>query len=321
MIRQLRGIAAILCMACASAASAQAWPAKPIRMILAFPPGGPTDIVARVLGAKLTDQLGQQVLVDNKPGAGGNIGAELAAKAPNDGYTIFYNTSAIVINPALYGRSNYDTLKDFVPVTLTAAIPMVLVVHPAIPVKTMKEFVDHVKSRPGQVNYSSSGTGTITHLASAMLASQMGFTAQHIAYKGSAPGLVDLAAGQTQFMTDTINTALPYVKDGRLRAIAITSAKRSSVLPDMPTFAESGMPGFDAAAWQGVVVPTGTPQEIVTRLSTELNRALADSGVRQRLAVQGADALGGSPAEYGAYIRAEMPRWAKAIKESGAKAE
>jgi tripartite-type tricarboxylate transporter receptor subunit TctC len=206
-------------------------------------------------------------------------------------------------------------------VTLTAAIPMVLVVHPAIPVKTMKEFVDHVKSRPGQVNYSSSGTGTITHLASAMLASQMGFTAQHIAYKGSAPGLVDLAAGQTQFMTDTINTALPYVKDGRLRAIAITSAKRSSVLPDMPTFAESGMPGFDAAAWQGVVVPTGTPQEIVTRLSTELNRALADSGVRQRLAVQGADALGGSPAEYGAYIRAEMPRWAKAIKDSGAKAE
>lgn len=321
MIRQLRGIAAILCMACAFSAGAQAWPTKPVRMILAFPPGGPTDIVARVLGAKLTDQLGQQVLIDNKPGAGGNIGAELAAKAPNDGYTIFYNTSAIVINPALYGRSNYDTLKDFVPVTLTAAIPMVLVVHPAIPVKTMKEFVDYVKTRPGQVNYSSSGTGTITHLASAMLSAQMGFTAQHIPYKGSAPGLVDLAAGQTQFMTDTINTALPYVKDGRLRAIAVTSAKRSSVLPDMPTFAESGMPGFDAAAWQGVVVPAGTPQEIVARLSAELNRALADTGVRQRLAVQGADALGGTPAEYGAYIRAEMPRWAKAIKDSGAKAE
>jgi tripartite-type tricarboxylate transporter receptor subunit TctC len=321
MIRQLRGLIALACIACGSGAWAQAWPAKPIRMILAFPPGGPTDIVARVLGAKLADQLGQQVLVDNKPGAGGNIGAELAAKAPNDGYTIFYNTSAIVINPALYGRSSYDTLKDFLPVTLTAAIPMVLVVHPAIPVKTMKEFVDYVKSRPGQINYSSSGTGTITHLASAMLASQMGFSAQHIAYKGSAPGLVDLAAGQTQFMTDTINTALPYVKDGRLRAIAVTSAKRSSVLPDMPTFAESGMPGFDAAAWQGVVVPAGTPAEIVARLGTELNRALSDAGVRQRLAAQGADALGGTPAEYAAYIRAEMPRWAKAIKDSGAKAE
>lgn len=321
MIRPLRGFIALVCIAWASGAWAQAWPAKPIRMILAFPPGGPTDIVARVLGAKLADQLGQQVLVDNKPGAGGNIGAELAAKAPNDGYTIFYNTSAIVINPALYGRSSYDTLKDFLPVTLTAAIPMVLVVHPAIQVKTMKEFVDYVKSRPGQINYSSSGTGTITHLASAMLASQMGFSAQHIAYKGSAPGLVDLAAGQTQFMTDTINTALPYVKDGRLRAIAVTSAKRSSVLPDMPTFAESGMPGFDAAAWQGVVVPAGTPPEIVARLGTELNRALSDAGVRQRLTAQGADALGGTPAEYAAYIRAEMPRWAKAIKDSGAKAE
>ena len=165
MIRTLHAAAALIGLTCTALAQAQAWPAKPVRMILAFPPGGPTDIVARVLGAKLTEQLGQQVLVDNKPGAGGNIGAELAAKAPNDGYTIFYNTSAIVINPALYGRSNYDTLKDFVPVTLTAAIPMVLVVHPTIPVKTMKEFVDYVKSRPGQINYSSSGTGTITHLA------------------------------------------------------------------------------------------------------------------------------------------------------------
>jgi tripartite-type tricarboxylate transporter receptor subunit TctC len=321
MQRAVRAFAAILALTGAPLALAQAWPAKPVRMILAFPPGGPTDIVSRVLAQKLAEQLGQQVLVDNKPGAGGNIGAELAAKSPNDGHTIFYNTSAIVINPALYGRASYDTLKDFVPVTLTAAIPMVLVVNPAVPAKTMKEFVDLVKSKPGQFNYSSSGTGTITHLASAMLSSQMGLATQHIAYKGSAPGLVDLAAGQTQFMTDTINTALPYVKDGRLRALAVTSAKRSSVLPDMPTFAESGLPGFDAAAWQGVVVPAGTPQDIVTRLNTELNKALQDPGVRARLAAQGADVLGGTPADYAAYIRAEMPRWAKAIKDSGAKAE
>ena len=321
MQRWTRILGITIGITCATLAQAQTWPAKPIRMILAFPPGGPTDIVSRVLAQKLGEQLGQQVLVDNKPGAGGNIGAELASKAPNDGYTIFYNTSAIVINPALYGKASYDTLKDFVPVVLTAAIPMVLVLNPAVPAKTMKEFVDLVKAKPGQFNYSSSGSGTITHLASAMLSAQMGLSTQHVPYKGSAPGLVDLAAGQTQFMTDTINTALPYIKDGRLRAIAVTSAKRSQVLPDLPTFNESGLPGFDAAAWQGVVVPAGTPAEIVTRLNAEINKAMQDAGVRARLAGQGADVLGSTPAEYAAYIRAEMPRWAKAIRESGAKAE
>ena len=302
-------------------AQAQPYPAKPVRMILAFPPGGPTDIVARVLAQKLTTQLGQQVVIDNKPGAGGNIGAELAARAPNDGYTVFYNTSAIVINPALYGKASYDTLKDFVPVALTAAIPMVLVTHPSLVAKNMKEFVDLVKSKPGQMSYSSSGTGTITHLASAMLISHMGLSAVHIPYKGSAPGLVDLVAGQTQFMTDTINTALPYIKDGRVRAIAVTSARRSSVLPDAPTFNESGLPGFDAAAWQGVVVPAGTDAGIISRLNTEINTALQDPAVRARLAAQGADVLGSTAAEYAAHIRAEMPRWAKAVKESGAKAD
>ena len=314
-------VAACALVFTAALSHAQPYPAKPIRMILAFPPGGPTDIVARVLAQKLTEQMGQQVIVDNKPGAGGNIGAELAARAPNDGYTMFYNTSAIVINPALYGKASYDTLKDFVPVALTAAIPMVLVVHPSLPARNMKEFVDLVKSKPGQMSYSSSGTGTITHLASAMLTAQMGLNAVHIPYKGSAPGLVDLAAGQTQFMTDTINTAIAYIKDGRMRAIAVTSAKRSSVLPDLPTFNEAGLPGFDAAAWQGVVLPAGAPSEVITKLNAEITKALQDAAVRARLAGQGADVYGSTPAEYGAYIRAEMPRWAKIIKESGAKAD
>ena len=314
-------VAACALVFTAALSHAQPYPAKPIRMILAFPPGGPTDIVARVLAQKLTEQMGQQVIVDNKPGAGGNIGAELAARAPNDGYTMFYNTSAIVINPALYGKASYDTLKDFVPVALTAAIPMVLVVHPSLPARNMKEFVDLVKSKPGQMSYSSSGTGTITHLASAMLTAQMGLNAVHIPYKGSAPGLVDLAAGQTQFMTDTINTAIAYIKDGRMRAIAVTSAKRSSVLPDLPTFHEAGLTGFDAAAWQGVVLPAGVPSEVVTKLNAEITKALQDAAVRARLAGQGADVYGSTPAEYGAYIRAEMPRWAKIIKESGAKAD
>ena len=300
---------------------AQSWPTKPVRMIIAFPPGGPTDLVSRVLAQKLSEQLGQQVIVDNKPGAGGNIAAELAAKAAPDGYTIFYNTSAIVIGPALYGKVNYDTLKDYTPVLLTASVPMVLVVNPQLPARSVKEFVDLAKTRSGALNYSSSGTGTITHLASAMMSTQTGIQTQHIPYKGSAPGLVDLASGQTQFMIDTINTVLPYVRDNRLRGLAVTSAKRSPLLPDLPTLAEAGISGFEAAAWQGIVVPTGTPNEIVQKLNAEVNKALTHPDIRSRLAAQGADILGGTPAEYAAYLRSEMPRWAKAVKDSGAKAE
>jgi len=307
--------------ACASPAQAQTYPVKPVRMIIAFPPGGPTDILARVTAQKLSEQLGQQVLVDNKPGAGGNIGAEQAARAQPDGYTIFYNTSAIVIGPALYAKVNYDTLKDFAPVVLTAAIPMVLMVNPNLPARSVKEFIDLAKARPGQLNYGSSGTGTITHLASAMFSTQAGIQTQHVPYKGSAPALVDLAAGQVQFMTDTINTGLPYIRDGRMRGLAVTSLKRSVLLPELPTFNESGLTGFEASAWQGIVVPTGTPPEIIARLNTEANRALQNAEVRAKLAAQGADALGGTPAEYAAYIRSEMPRWARAIKDSGAKAE
>ena len=300
---------------------AQSWPTKPVRMIIAFPPGGPTDLVSRVLAQKLSEQLGQQVIVDNKPGAGGNIAAELAARAAPDGYTIFYNTSAIVIGPALYGKVNYDTLKDFAPVLLTASVPMVLVINPQLPARSVKEFVDLAKTRSGALNYSSSGTGTITHLASAMMSTQTGIQTQHIPYKGSAPGLVDLASGQTQFMIDTINTVLPYVRDNRLRGLAVTSAKRSPLLPDLPTLAEAGISGFEAAAWQGIVVPTGTPNEIVQKLNAEVNKALMHPDIRSRLAAQGADILGGTPAEYAAYLRSEMPRWAKAVKDSGAKAE
>jgi tripartite-type tricarboxylate transporter receptor subunit TctC len=300
---------------------AQSWPTKPVRMIIAFPPGGPTDLVSRVLAQKLSEQLGQQVIVDNKPGAGGNIAAELAARAAPDGYTIFYNTSAIVIGPALYGKVNYDTLKDFAPVLLTASVPMVLVVNPQLPARSVKEFVDLAKTRSGALNYSSSGTGTITHLASAMMSTQTGIQTQHIPYKGSAPGLVDLASGQTQFMIDTINTVLPYVRDNRLRGLAVTSAKRSPLLPDLPTLAEAGISGFEAAAWQGIVVPTGTPNEIVQKLNAEVNKALTHPDIRSRLAAQGADILGGTPAEYATYLRSEMPRWAKAVKDSGAKAE
>ena len=316
-----RVLSGILLVWMSSALWAQSWPTKPVRMIIAFPPGGPTDLVSRVLAQRLSEQLGQQVIIDNKPGAGGNIAAEMAAKAVPDGYTIFYNTSAIVIGPALYGKVNYDTLKDFAPVLLTASVPMVLVVNPQLPARSLKEFLDLAKSRFGALNYSSSGTGTITHLASAMMSTQTGIQTQHIPYKGSAPGLVDLASGQTQFMIDTINTVLPYVRDNRLRGLAVTSSKRSPLLPDLPTLAEAGIAGFEAAAWQGIVVPTGTPAEIIQKLNAEVNKALAHPDIRSRLAAQGADILGGTPAEYAAYLRTEMPRWAKAVNDSGAKAE
>jgi tripartite-type tricarboxylate transporter receptor subunit TctC len=278
-------------------------------------------LVSRVLAQRLSEQLGQQVIVDNKPGAGGNIAAEMSAKAAPDGYTVFYNTSAIVIGPALYGKVNYDTLKDFAPVALTASVPLVLVVNPQLPAKSVKEFLDVAKTRSGALNYSSSGTGTITHLASAMLSTQAGVQTQHIPYKGSAPGLVDLVAGQTQFMIDTMNTVLPYVRDNRLRALAVTSSKRSALMPDLPTMAEAGVAGFEAAAWQGIVVPVGTPADIVQKLNAEVNKALQNPDLRARLAAQGADILGGTSAEYAAYLRAEMPRWAKAVKDSGAKPE
>jgi len=316
-----RVVAALLWAGMSASLWAQSWPSKPLRMVIAFPPGGPTDLVSRVLAQRLSEQLGQPVIVDNKPGAGGNIAAELSAKAAPDGYTIFYNTSAIVIGPALYGKVNYDTLKDFAPVALTASVPMVLVVNPQLPARSLKEFLDLAKSRSGALNYSSSGTGTITHLASAMMSTQTGIQTQHIPYKGSAPGLVDLVAGQTQFMIDTINTVLPYVRDNRLRGLAVTSSKRSPLLPELPTMAEAGIAGFEAAAWQGIVVPAGTPAEIIQKLNAEVNKALAHPELRSRLAAQGADILGGTPAEYAAYLRSEMPRWAKAVKDSGAKAE
>ena len=301
--------------------SAQTWPTRPIRMIVAFAPGGPTDIVSRVIAQRLSEQLGQPVLIDNKPGAGGNLAAELAATAAPDGYTAFYNTSAIVIGPALYAKVNYNPLKDFAPVALTASVPMALVVNPALPVRSVKDFLDLARSKPGQLNYSSSGTGTITHLASAMVAAQAGLQTQHVPYRGSAPGLVDLASGQTQFMIDTINTVLPYVRDGRLRVLAVTTLKRSSVLPEVPTLHESGIAGFDAAAWQGIVLPAGTPADIINRLNAEVNKALTHPDVIAKLAAQGTDILGGTAAQYAAHLRSEMPRWAKAVKDSGATAD
>ena len=314
-------IAAALGGAASAGAWAQTWPARPIRMVIAFAPGGPTDIVARVIAAKLSEQLGQTVLVENRPGAGGNLAAELVAKAAPDGYTLFYNTSAITIGPALYGKVNYDTLKDFAPISTTATNPMVLMVNPSLPPKTAKEFVDYARANPGKLNYGSSGSGTITHLATAALASQLGLTMTHVPYKGSAPALVDLAAGTTQVMTDTVNSAMPYLKDGRMRALAVTMPRRLAVLPDVPTLSETVMPGMEMTAWQGIVAPAGTPAPIIQRVHAEIQKALANPEVRSKLVAAGTEILGSTPEEYAAYIRSELARWSRIVKETGAKAD
>ena len=321
--RVLRAAAAAAALPLAGQAFAQAagYPARPLRMVIGFAPGGPTDIVARVIAARLAEQLGVGVVVDNKPGAGGNLAADLAAKATPDGYTLFYNTSAITIAPALYGKVPYDTLKDFVPVTTTATNAMIVMVNPSLPVKTIQEFVAYAKANPGKLNYGSSGTGTITHLATAALASGLGLQMTHIPYKGSAPSLVDTAAGVVNLMTDTVNSALPYVKDGRLRALAVTMPRRLAVLPDVPTLSETVMPGMEMSAWQGVVMPAGTPAPIVQRLNTELRKVLSHEETRQKLIAQGTEILGSTPEEYAAYLKSELARWSKVVAETGAKAE
>ena len=306
-------------LACASAWSQTpaAFPDKPIRMVVPFPPGGPTDLVARVLAQKMSDQMGQQVVIDNKPGANGNIAAELVAKAPADGYTVLYNTSSIALSATLYKKLNYDVKTDFSPVALTAVIPLALMVHPSVPVNNLDQFVQYIKANPGKVSYGSAGNGNITHLGAFLILQQKGVQANHIPYKGSIPALTDLVGGQTQFMTDTVNSALPFIKDNKLRAIAVTSLKRTAVLPQVPTLNELGMSQFEVGAWQGVLAPAKTPPEIVSRLNAEINKALAAPDVKAKLAVQGADPLGSTPAEYSQYIKNEIDRFANVIRQSG----
>ena len=316
--RSLLGLSAGLAL-CAplGQALAQAYPSKPITLVIPFPPGGPTDLVARVLAKKLGEQMGQSVVVDNKPGANGNIGAMAVVKAPADGHTVLYNTSSITLSPALYKSLGYDVQRDLVPVALTAVVPLALVVNPNVPANNVREFVAYAKANPGKLSYGSAGNGNVTHLAAYQFVQSQGLDATHIPYKGSAPADVDLVAGQIQFMTDTINSVMPFIKDKRLKLLAVTTAKRMSLFPEAPTLAETVMPGFEAGAWQGVMVPAGTPAAVVQRLNSELLKALKSPEVLEKLAQQGAEALGSSPEEYGAYVKKELARWAGVVKATG----
>ncbi|WP_313296168.1 tripartite tricarboxylate transporter substrate binding protein [Diaphorobacter sp.] len=298
-------------------ALADTWPSKPVTLVVPFPPGGPTDMVARVLAQSVSEQLGQSVIVDNKPGANGNIGNAFVAKAPADGYTVLYNTSSIALSPSLYNKLSYNVNTELAPVALTAVVPLGLVVNPKVPANTVEEFVKYAQAQKGKLSYGSAGNGNVTHLAAFQVVQHYKIEATHVPYKGSAPADVDLVAGQIDFMTDTINSVAPFIKDGKLKLLAVSTGKRIPNFPNAPTLAEGGMTGFEAGAWQGVMVPAKTPKAVVNRLNEVFVKALKDPEVLKKLAIQGTEPLGSTPAEYGEYIKKELARWASVVKSTG----
>ncbi|WP_313388121.1 Bug family tripartite tricarboxylate transporter substrate binding protein [Achromobacter aegrifaciens] len=314
----LAGSLAILALGAAASAHA-AWPQRPITMVVPFPPGGPTDLVARVLAKQLTDQLGQTVVVENKGGANGNIGMQYAAAAKPDGYTVLYNTSSIALSPNLYRSLAFDPVKDFAPVSSTAVIPLVLLVHPSVPAPDTRTFVQYAREHPGKLSYGSAGAGNVTHLGALLLLRSLEIDAVHVPYRGSAPAMTDLVGGQVQLMTNTLNDSLGFIREGKLRALAVTSGARSEQLPDVPTVAETVAPGFEMGAWQGVVVPAGTPAPVIDKLNAEIRRALQSPEMTRQLKAQGAQALGSTPQEYAAYIKSEIARWGEVVKAANVK--
>jgi tripartite-type tricarboxylate transporter receptor subunit TctC len=314
-------ILGVLATSLASAQSAQPYPTKPIRIVVPFPPGGTSDILARAVGQKLSEEWKQQVIVDDRPGAGANIGAELVAKAPPDGYTLLLASTIHAINPSLYSKLGYDPVKDFTPITLIAATSQVLVIHNSLPVKTVREFIAYAKKHPGELNYSSAGNGSQPHLTAELFKSMTGIDIVHVPYKGAPPAMTDLLAGQVALTFATAPSAVPYVKAGRLRALGVSTAQRITALPDVPTIAEAGVPGFEASGANGLVGPAGLSSAIVERLNAAVVRIVREPAMSRYLSEQGADPVTMTPAEYGAYIKAEVAKWAKVVRASGAKVD
>jgi tripartite-type tricarboxylate transporter receptor subunit TctC len=307
---------------CSAQSGAPAFPAKPVRFVVGFTPGGPSDILARALGQKLADLWSQQVVIENRPGAGGNIAAEIVAKSAPDGYTwLLGNNSILATNASLYRTLAYDPVKDFAPVALVAVQPNILVVNPQVAAKSVMELIALARAKPGQLNYASSGSGAAAHLSGELFRAMTGVDIVHVPYKGAQPALTDVIAGQVQLMFATSASVLPYIKAGRLRALAVTTARRSEAMPDLPTVSEAGVAGFEAISWHGVVVPAATPAPLVERINHDIVNALRIPELRDRLAALGAEVITGTPREFADYIAREIPKWTKVVKDSGARAE
>jgi tripartite-type tricarboxylate transporter receptor subunit TctC len=315
------GMAVVLAVVGATA-GAQGFPVKPVRIISPYPPGGANDLLARILAPRLGEALGQQVVVENRAGATGNIGAELVARAPADGHTLLMGQAGnLTINISLMAKMPFDPVRDFAPITLVAATPNVLVVHPSLPVRTVKDLIALSKARPGQINYATSGIGSPGHLAAELLNKSAGINLVHIPYKGAAPALMDVVAGNAHLYFTSAMSAQPFIPVGRLRMVAVASAKRSPSLPNVPTVAEAGFPDFDVSSWWGLVAPSGTPREVITRLHGEIHRVIGLQETRAKIAEQGADIVTNTPDQFAAYIKAETAKWAKLIREVGVKPE
>ncbi len=311
----------LCCTFAANAANAQPYPARPIRFVVPSAPGGGTDITARIVAPKLSESLGQQVVVENRAGAGTMIGGEAVARAAPDGYTLLVGISTLAINPAMYRKVPYDALRDFAPITQLVSLSNLLVTHPSLPVKTVKELIAFARPRPGQIHYASAGVGTNPHLSVELFLSMAGLKMVHVPYKGSGQGIVDVVAGHVPVMMPSILTGLPHVKNGRLRGLGVTGGKRAGGAPDIPTIAEAGVPGYEATQWFGVLAPAGTPREIIARLHAEIARVLQAADVKGRFAADGAEPVGSTPEAFAAFLRSETVKWAKVVKNAGIQPE
>lgn len=313
---------AALLAAAAQIAAAQSYPVKPIRVIIAQAPGSATDVVTRTLGSKLQASLGQPLVVDARPGAGGTLGTDVAAKAPPDGYSLFMaNNSTHGANPALYSRLPYDAVRDFAPIIFVAATPYVLAVHPSLPVTTVKQLIAFAKARPGQINYASAGNGSTHHLSGELLKSMAGIDIVHVPYKGTGPALTGLVSGEVSITFSTVTSIQPHVKAGRVKALAVTTPKPSPMMPGVPSLAESALPGFEMLSWFGLLAPAAAPPAIVTRMNTEVAKVLALPEIKAALAAQGLETKGGTPAQFGDYIKSEIAKISKIAKTAGVKAD